>query len=133
MGINTMRKSSIFFTPPVLPYDLINGSPAIYNIPKLVVHVFITVKTGFTGHSRKSGNVPIMSNYSLYAIYKYKMYVHYSIMGKIRLSFVDSDLLYRVAIKVGFNNDTNIITSFYFANLKSCVNMIMTLCYTSKQ
>ena len=47
------------------------------------------VKPVYKGHSRETENVSF--------IYRLK-YMHYSLMGKIILSFIDSDLLYRGAL-----------------------------------
>ena len=49
----------------------------------------------YKGHSREPENVAFMSSCSLYTGLNY---MHYSLIGKIRLPFIDSDLLYRVAL-----------------------------------
>jgi hypothetical protein len=52
-----------------------------------------TVKQVYKGHSREPENVPFMSRCPLYTD---QNYMHlYSLMGKMRLFFIDSDLLYR--------------------------------------
>ena len=53
------------------------------------------VKPVYKGHSREPENVAFMSSSTLYTG---KYYVHYSLMGKMRLPFIDSDLLYRDAL-----------------------------------
>ena len=54
-----------------------------------------SVKPVYKGHSREPENVAFMSSYSLYTG---KNYMHYSLMGKLRLPFIKSDLLYRGAL-----------------------------------
>jgi hypothetical protein len=53
-----------------------------------------TVKPVYKGHSREPAIVPFMSSFPLYTG---NNYMHYSLMGKMRLPFIDSDLLYRGA------------------------------------
>jgi len=52
-----------------------------------------TVKPVYKGHSREPENVVFISSCPLYT-----GYMHYSLMGKIGLSFIDNDLLYRGAL-----------------------------------
>ena len=47
------------------------------------------------GHARKPKNVAFMTSCPLYTG---QNYMHYSLIGKMRLSFIDSDLLYRGAL-----------------------------------
>ena len=54
-----------------------------------------TVKPVNKGHSRESENVAFISGCPLYTG---QNYMQYSLMGKIRLPFIDSDLLYRGAL-----------------------------------
>ena len=49
----------------------------------------------YKGHSREPENVAFISSFSLYTG---SNYMHYSFMGKMRQSFIDSDLLYRGAL-----------------------------------
>jgi len=49
----------------------------------------------FKGHSKKPENVAFMSSCRLYTG---QNYMHYSLMGKMRLPFIDRDLLYRGAL-----------------------------------
>jgi hypothetical protein len=51
------------------------------------------VKTVYKGHSRESENVSFMSSCTLYT-----GYTHYSLKGKMRLPFIEGDLLYRGAL-----------------------------------
>jgi hypothetical protein len=51
-----------------------------------------TVKPVYKSHSREPENVTFMSIFPLYTGEKY---MHYSSLGKMRLFFIDSDLLYR--------------------------------------
>ena len=57
----------------------------------------IIVKPEYKGHSwtKEPENVPYMNNCHLYTGYNY---MNYLLMGKMRLPFIDSDLLYRGAI-----------------------------------
>ena len=64
------------------------------------------IKT-YKNHSREPENVAFMS--SLPFIYRYN-YIHYSLMGKMRLPFIDSDLLYRGTLIGRFDS----IQHFYF-------------------
>ena len=43
-----------------------------------------TVKPVYKGHSRVAENVPVYKGFN---------YIHYSLLGKISLPFIDSDLL----------------------------------------
>ena len=54
-----------------------------------------TVKPVYKGHSREPENVAFMSSCPLYTG---SNYMHYSIMGKMRLPFIDNNLLYRGAL-----------------------------------
>jgi len=54
-----------------------------------------TVKAVYKGNSREPKNVAFMSSCPLYTGLNY---MHYSLMGKMRLPFIDSDLLYRGAL-----------------------------------
>jgi hypothetical protein len=54
-----------------------------------------TVKPVYKGHSRESENVALMSSCPFQ--YRLKSYVLF-INGKMRLPFIDSDLLYRGAL-----------------------------------
>jgi hypothetical protein len=55
-----------------------------------------TVKQVYKGHSREPENVPFMSRCPLYTG---QNYMHlYSLMRKMRLFFIDSDLLYGGAL-----------------------------------
>jgi hypothetical protein len=54
-----------------------------------------TVKSIYKGHSWEYENVAFMSRYPLYTGSNCTCY---SLMGKTRLSFIDSDLLYRGAL-----------------------------------
>jgi hypothetical protein len=56
---------------------------------------YCTVKPEYKSHSRESANVAFMSSFPLYTGLNY---MHYSLMEKMRLSFIDSDLLYRGAL-----------------------------------
>jgi hypothetical protein len=51
-----------------------------------------TVNPVYKGHSREPENVPFMSSCPLYTGLNY---IHYPSMEKMRLPFIDSDLLYR--------------------------------------
>ena len=54
-----------------------------------------TVKAVYKGHLREPENVAFMSRYPLDTGWNY---MYYSLMGIMRLSFIDSDLLYRGAL-----------------------------------
>ena len=54
-----------------------------------------TVKPVYRGHSREPENVDFISSCPLYIGYNY---MQYSLIGKMRLPFIDSDLLYRGAL-----------------------------------
>ena len=54
-----------------------------------------TVKPVYKGHSKEPENVAFISSCPLCTGYDY---MHYSLMGKMRLPFIDSDLLYRGAL-----------------------------------
>jgi hypothetical protein len=58
--------------------------------------MLFTVKPVYKGHSREPENVPFMSSCPLYRL-KW-LYMHYSLIGKMRLPFIDSDLLYGSAL-----------------------------------
>ena len=60
----------------------------------LIDHV-ITVKSTYKGQSREPENVVFISNCPLYTDL---IYMHYSLMGKMRLLFICSDLLDRGAL-----------------------------------
>jgi hypothetical protein len=62
-------------------------SPLMNNVYK--------VKPVNEGHSKEPENVAFMSSCPLYTGYNY---MHYSLMGKMRLPFIDSGLLYRGAL-----------------------------------
>jgi hypothetical protein len=51
-----------------------------------------THKYVYKGHTREPENVAFMSSCPLHTGYNY---MHYSLMGKLRLPFIDSDLWYR--------------------------------------
>ena len=51
-------------------------------------------KPVYKGHSREPGNVPFIGSCPLYTG---QDYMHYSLMGKMRLPFIDMDVLYRSA------------------------------------
>jgi hypothetical protein len=53
-----------------------------------------TVKPVYKGHSREPGNVHFISSCPLYTG---QDYMHYSLMGKMKLPFIDMDVLYRSA------------------------------------
>ena len=53
------------------------------------------LKPVYKGHSSKAENVPIMSSCLLYAG---QYYLEYSLIGKMRLLFIESGLLYRGAL-----------------------------------
>ena len=54
-----------------------------------------TVKPVYKGHSMEPANVPVMSSCPLYTrLELYELFIN----GKMRLSFIDSDLLYRGAL-----------------------------------
>jgi hypothetical protein len=83
-------------------------------------HTAATVKPVYQGHTREPENVAFMSSYPLYTGYNY---MHYSLMGKMRMPFIvicyievpfivicyievpfiDSDLLYRGALSGRFD------------------------------
>ena len=56
--------------------------------------IYIYSQTVYKGHSREPAIVPFMSSFPLYTG---NNYMHNSLMGKMRLPFIDSDLLYRGA------------------------------------
>jgi len=58
-----------------------------------------TVKPVYKGQSREPENVSFMSSCPLYT----GNYMQYSLMGKMRLPFIDSDLLYRGALSGRFD------------------------------
>ena len=53
---------------------------------------FEIVKPVYRGHSRELENVAFMNSCPLYTG---QNYIQYSLIGKMRTSFIDSDLLYR--------------------------------------
>ena len=53
------------------------------------------VKLVYKSHSREPENVAFMNRRTLYTS---KHYMHYSVMGNMRLSFIDNDLLDRGAL-----------------------------------
>ena len=53
---------------------------------------FYTVKPVYKGHKRESENVTLMSSCPLYTG---SNYMHYSLMRKMRLPFIDNDFLCR--------------------------------------
>jgi hypothetical protein len=53
------------------------------------------VKYVYKGHSREHENVAIMSSCPLHIGYNY---MHYSLMGKSSLPFIECDLIYRCAL-----------------------------------
>ena len=59
---------------------------------KKIVNFENTAKLVFRGHSRELENVAFMNSCPLYTG---QNYIQYSLMGKMRMSFIDSDLLYR--------------------------------------
>jgi hypothetical protein len=59
------------------------------------LHLKVLLKPVYKGHSREPENVAFMSSCPLYTGLNY---MHYSLIGKMRLPFIDSDLLYRVAL-----------------------------------
>jgi len=64
-----------------------------------VVMYTCTVKSQYEGHSRVPENVPAMNSFHLLIGYNYVQYL--LLMWKIRLSFIDSVLLYIVPFKAG--------------------------------
>jgi hypothetical protein len=67
----------------------------ISNTVKPVYKGHSTVKPVYKGHSREPENVVFMSSCPLYTG---QNYMHYLLMGKMRLPFIDNDLLYRGAL-----------------------------------
>ena len=60
-----------------------------------LIFIIYTVKPVYKGHSSEHDNVAFMSSCPLYTG---KNYMHYSLMGEMRLPFIDSDLLYKGAL-----------------------------------
>jgi len=54
-----------------------------------------TVKPVYEDHSREPENMSFMSSCPLYTG---KDYMHFSLMGKMRLPFIDSELPYRSSL-----------------------------------
>ena len=79
----------------VMAYDKLQLITIFGLIPNtLELLLLYTVKphlSVYNRHSREPENVPFMNSCPLYTG---KNYMYYSLMGKIRLSFVDSELLY---------------------------------------
>ena len=63
-----------------------------FHCRKLKIQRRNTVKLIYKGHSREAKNVSFISSCPLYTGYNY---MHQSLMGIMRLSFIDSDLLNR--------------------------------------
>ena len=57
--------------------------------------MYSTVRPVYKGHSREPGNVVFISSCPLYTGLNN---IHYSLMGKMKLPFIDSDVLYRGAL-----------------------------------
>ena len=63
-----------------------------------------SVKAVFKGHPEEPENVAFMSCCLLYTGYDC---IHYSLIGKMKLPFIDSDLIYRgVLFKAGLSAET---------------------------
>jgi hypothetical protein len=56
-----------------------------------------TVKPAYKGHAMKPANMPFMSICSLHTGYEY---TYYSLIVKMRLFFIDSDLLHSICINM---------------------------------
>jgi hypothetical protein len=74
---------------------LLKGLKGISCIDIYTFYIGITVKPVYKDHSRGPENVVFMSSCPLYTG---SNYMHYLLMEKMRLSFIDSDLFYTVAL-----------------------------------